>query len=251
MTTDWSPLTDELALWRRDGLTLPLWWRDDDATAPTDALDTLLSLSEKLGLPAHIAVIPKRAAAPLAARLCDDLAAVAIVHGWAHENHAPTGAKKAEFNHPRAQLTHDTAQALDRMQSLFGVRLLRVFVPPWNRIDPQAVAALAAQGYTGLSTFTPRKSRCIAGVVQINTHIDPIHWKAGGGLHDPETIIAAIVTLLKDRRAGHTDAVEPLGFLTHHLVHDPAIWAFTERCLAVLLDAGALPCNLTTYKELP
>jgi hypothetical protein len=64
-------------------------------------------------------------------------------------------------------------------------------------------------------------------------------------------LIAGIVKLLEDRRLGRTDTTEPLGFLTHHLVHDDAIWGFTERCLSVLLEGGAKPCNLLNIKELP
>jgi hypothetical protein len=45
MTTDWTPLRKELAIWRAEGLTLPLWWRDDDAVTATAALDRLVALS--------------------------------------------------------------------------------------------------------------------------------------------------------------------------------------------------------------
>jgi hypothetical protein len=39
MTPDWTALDAELAAWDQAGLTLPLWWRDDDAVKPTPALD--------------------------------------------------------------------------------------------------------------------------------------------------------------------------------------------------------------------
>lgn len=248
MTLDWSPLRNELALWRRDGNALPLWWRDDDAMEPTAALDRLLDLGETLALPVHLAIVPAKATPALAKRL-EHAHAVALVHGWAHQNHAPEGAKKAEFGHPRAQAQSETAQALARLEQLFGPKLFRMFVPPWNRVDPDLVAALAPQGYAALSTFTPRSKRETAGLVQINTHIDPIHWKAAGGLVAPRTVIAILVQTLQDRRSGATDAREPLGFLTHHLVHDDAIWDFTRACLSELLDGGAEPCNLLDMKD--
>jgi hypothetical protein len=130
------------------------------------------------------------------------------------------------------------------MRDLFGAQLLEMFVPPWNRIDPSVVAGLAPQGYRMISTFTPRTAPQVAGLMQVNTHIDPIFWRGGGGLVDAETLIQGIITLLQDRRNGTTDATEPLGFLTHHLVHDEAIWGFTQECLSVLLHGGATPCNL-------
>ena len=87
------------------------------------------------------------------------------------------------------------------------------------------------------------------GLVQINTHIDPIDWRGGGGLAPEEMVISHIVRLLQDRRMGHADATEPLGVLTHHLVHDAAIWAFSEQLINRLLDGGATPLNLLSLKE--
>ena len=36
-----------LTRWRDEGRTLPIWWRDDDAIAPTPALERLLALAER------------------------------------------------------------------------------------------------------------------------------------------------------------------------------------------------------------
>ena len=249
MKPDWSPLEKELALWRRDGLHLALWWRDDDAIEVTGELDKLLVLSDKLQTPVHLAVIPKPATQALADHLIKRPATCVLVHGWAHTNHAPEGAKKAEFNHPRADALAESKAALTRLDTLFGLQLLPMFVPPWNRVDDTVAGALASQGYRVLSTFTSRPSRCRDGVVQINTHIDPIDWKAGGGLRDEGDLISGIVALLQDRRMGRSDMSEPLGLLTHHLVHDPAIWRATEHCLGVLLDGGAAPLNLLDIKD--
>jgi hypothetical protein len=42
---------------------------------------------------------------------------------------------------------------------------------------------------------------------------------------------------LQGRRLGTLDNDEPYGLLTHHLVHDAAIWDFTEAMLHRLRDA--------------
>ncbi|WP_439149462.1 polysaccharide deacetylase family protein [Sulfitobacter sp.] len=245
MKIDWTPLTTELSLWRAGGLVLPLWWRDDDAIAVTPALKTLTALADELSLPAHVAVIPKLAQTTLADFVADQDAIIPVVHGWQHQNHAPAGAKKAEFGHPRPDALTDATQALERMQDLFGAKLLPIFVPPWNRLDKDLLPGLAKAGYCGVSTYLPRASRlATTGLVQINTHIDPIFWRSGRGLVPPQDQIAGIVSLLQDRRRGHKDASEPLGFLTHHLVHTPEIWEFTRACLGRLLDGGAVPADL-------
>lgn len=251
MTLDWVPLKNELAQWRAERRALPIWWRDDDAIAETPALDQLLKLSENLECPVHLAVIPKPATSGLVAVCKDADHVVPVVHGWTHQSHAPTGEKKAEFGHPRATALAETETALARMRALFGTRLLEMFVPPWNRIDDSVITGLGAQGYRVLSTYLPRGAREVAGMVQINTHVDPIFWRGGGGVANPEALITGITTLLRDRRRGATDAAEPLGLLTHHLVHDDAIWGFTESCLSVLLEGGAMPCNLLNTKDLP
>jgi hypothetical protein len=132
-----------------------------------------------------------------------------------------------------------------QMRSLFGDDLLPIFVPPWNRFDDGLLPVLAQAGYVGVSTYLPRVSRMAApDLVQINTHIDPIYWRGTRGLVPPETLIATITKLLQDRRSGRTDPHEPLGFLTHHLVHDEDIWGFTHACLSRLLDGGAVPADM-------
>ncbi|MDF1727478.1 MAG: polysaccharide deacetylase family protein [Sulfitobacter sp.] len=244
--TDFSPLRDELAIWRAEGLTLPLWWRDDDAVGDTPALRRLLNAGRKLGLPLHLAVIPQ-GVAPTLTEACKDYPETRLlVHGYAHLNHAPQGSKKAEFGHPRPGMATEAASGLAQLRGQFGAAVLPVFVPPWNRVDPDFALDLNRLGYSGLSTFTPRdRVEVAAGVVQVNTHLDPINWRGGGGLVDPATLIAQLVQHLKDRRAGRADATEPLGILTHHLVHDADIWAFSEACIGCLLDRGATPADLT------
>ena len=212
MTIDWNPLRTELTLWRNQDLPLEIWWRDDDAVTPTPALDRLTTLAESLALPVHIAVIPKMAAPSLPLFTSDRDMIVPLVHGWQHVSHAPQGRKNAEFGHPREGADDELTKALDRMRDLFD------------------------------------KRQAAPGLVQINTHIDPIFWRGDRGLAPSEDQIAHIVRLLQDRRFGKSDATEPLGFLSHHLVHNADIWNFTTTCLKIFLDAGALPANL---RELP
>lgn len=232
MRIDWTPLRTELAQWRTDGLELPFWWRDDDAVAPTEALDQLASLSAATEIPVHLAIIPKEATEALARNLPERF--VPVVHGWAHVSHTPEGVKNAEFGagRPATAALADASQGLSRLRALFGDRVAPMFVPPWNRIAADVVAGLAEAGFSAVSTYNPRKAELAApGLAQINTHIDPIFWRGHRGLVDAETLVSQIVSLLKDRRAGRTDNQEPLGYLTHHLVHDADIWEFSRQFL--------------------
>jgi len=212
MTPDWTPLDRELTRWQSAGLTLPLWWRDDDAVEPSAALDRLTTLAEAKGIPVHLAVIPHAATQALADQLRDAPCLIPVVHGWAHLSHAGSGEKKCEFatKRPLADMRSEAAEGLARLSDLFGSGLVPMFVPPWNRIAPQMVAELAGLGYRALSTFTPRPAPLAAsGLAQINTHLDPIAWKTGRGLLAPDVLIAQVTRQLADRRTGRTDNTEP------------------------------------------
>ena len=58
----WSALDEELARWRDTERAADFWWRDDDATALTPALERLLALSRRSDVPLALAVIPLAAA---------------------------------------------------------------------------------------------------------------------------------------------------------------------------------------------
>jgi hypothetical protein len=236
-----APVIAELDRWRDQGLALPLWWRDDDAIAPTPSLDRLLALAEDFGAPLHLAVIPHPAEATLADRLRDTTHAFAIPHGWQHQNHAPPNEKKAEFgaNRPTQIMLDEVARGWRRIEKMFGPRAMPVFTPPWNRICPAVAEGLAGAGIAAVSTFLPRQTKYPSpNLLQVNTHLDPIAWRAGGGLKDPAALAAEIVVQLIDRRDGRADNSEPFGLLTHHLAHDERVWSFTETLVSVLSTSG-------------
>ncbi len=242
MTPDWSELDRELDRWAQAGLSLPLWWRDDDAIAPTPALTRLADLAARLGIAVHLAVIPAHAQDALADAL--PIGMIPVVHGWAHISHTPEGEKNAEFGADRTMqaLGMDAQQGLRRLRALFGPRLMPMFVPPWNRVSDNLLPQLPELGFRAVSTFTPRAAPLAApGLAQINTHLDPIAWRGGRGLANPRVLIAQVARQLADRREGRADATEPYGILTHHLVHDQAIWTFTEALLTRLLAGPGQP----------
>ena len=241
MTAQLPRTTAELARWRDEGLTLPVWWRDDDAIEPTPALDRLLGLAEAFTAPLHLAIVPQPAKLELADRLRGLSGVFALTHGWKHTNHALPDRKKAEFgaDRPLPVILQNITAGRERMQELFGEKALPVFTPPWNRIADDVVGRLAPAGYKAISTYTPRAARFAAdGLLQVNTHLDPVAWKSGGGLLDPDLLDAQMLRELEARRTGGADNREPYGLLTHHLVQDEATWAFTERLAAMFKASG-------------
>ena len=245
--TGWNDLTAELDQWRAAGRDATLWWRDDDATAPSDALDRLLALQRKHAAPLMIAVIPARAEPALAERL-NGLTGISVVqHGWAHANHAPVGASKAELgpDRPASLVLGELARGQIVLDRLFG-DWLRLLVPPHNRIARGLAPHLPEAGYVGLSTYNPRRG-AIPGLTQVNTHADIMNWvtRAFGG---EDAALTLAINHLRARRTGSADAEEPTGLLTHHLAHDAAAWAFTDRFLVTVAAHPA--ARLVDIREL-
>jgi hypothetical protein len=228
---DWSLLDAALARARETAPPVVLWWRDDDAVAHTPALDRLLTLANRLDLPVALAVIPAGIETSLVERLADEPRVGLLVHGLRHTNHAPPGARRAEFgdHRPLAALAAEAAAGLTLARSRFGARMQAVLAPPWNRLAPALVASLPALGYYGLSTFGDRPAPEPApGLTQVNAHLDPIAWRAGRGLADPDALVADLARRIAQRPMA---GAEPIGLLTHHLVHDEAVWTFCEGLL--------------------
>ena len=221
------------------GVAVPIWWRDDDAVAATPALDRLLALASAFDAPLLIAAIPASAEPSLADRLGRAPGISVAVHGLSHADHAPHGEKAAEFgdHRPLAALRREAAEALRiARQRLPEETLLPVFVPPWNRVSPALAAALPELGYLGLSAV---EGPPVAGLVRADIHLDPIAWRGNRSLVDPDVLAARLVQAM----AGDPErgvARKPLGLLTHHRVHDAAIWAFLDDLLALLLSHPAV-----------
>ena len=234
--TEWEKLEREVQQWQALDLRLPLWWRDDDAIAPTPQLDRLRLASEQAGVPVHLAIIPAQATAALAdVTQANAHALIPVVHGWSHTNHAPEGKNRSEFGTDRPGAQTDAARALARMHAMFGAQVQPIFVPPWNRVHPNLMQRLPALGYRAVSTFTPRRAaNPVPGLLQINTHLDPVDWHGTRGLADPDGLIAGLCKQLEARRLGSADASEPFGLLTHHLIHDEDVWSFCRNVLEAL-----------------
>jgi hypothetical protein len=97
------------------------------------------------------------------------------------------------------------------------------------------VTRLPQLGYRGLSTFRTRTAAApVPGLVQVNTHVDPIDWHSTGSLRDPAELAADLARAVLDRLDGRADPDEPIGLLTHHLVHDEAVWRWCESLASQL-----------------
>jgi peptidoglycan/xylan/chitin deacetylase (PgdA/CDA1 family) len=241
----WQPLRDELAHWLAAGRVADLWLRDDDAIAPTTALDRLLALTAVHAVPATLAVIPARAEQALAGRLSSAPNVAVAVHGWAHENHAPESEKKEELgqHRPPSVVLAELAEGKAVVARLFGERALPLLVPPWNRIARDLLPSLPGLGFAALSVYGRARPEPLRIV---NTHVDLIDWHAGRKCRDHGALVQQLAAELRWRL--ETGSSEPVGVLTHHLVHDEAVWLFLARLLEITADNAA--CRWASVRDL-
>ncbi len=235
---------DTLDAYAKDGRTVQLWLRDDDAIEPTAALSQLLDLSDRWNAPIAIAAIPAHAT-PALAELLDRFPLISVaVHGWDHVNHAPTSEKKQELGLHCGEdvVVSRLADGLARITDLFGDRAIPLLVPPWNRIAQSLLGRLSSLGYEGLSVFGPERAE--APIRLVNTHVDIIDWKGTRGGRPMDVLYTEAAARLE---SGTTQAMS-LGVLTHHLVHDDAAWNFLDDFFE--LTARHPACRWVPVREL-
>jgi hypothetical protein len=226
----WAALDREITLWGDQGPSV--WWRDDDAVDATPALDRLLALRARLGIPLALAVIPVFARPALvkavAAQGGPDVRI--LPHGWNHDNHAPEGAAKSELAAGRnpAEVESQLTRGRRRLERLFGDRILPVLVPPFNLIAPHLIASVRKTGFTHLSVdgdFTgldfPTR----------NVHVDIIDWNKVSAVPTAQAV-RDVVMALRLRRYGLIARASPIGIMTHHLAHDEAAWSLAQELLS-------------------
>lgn len=227
-------LTRELDAWHAAGRHATLWWRDDDAAHDSAALGRLLKLASANDVPATVAVVPATFDVTLVEALAGRHHVTVVQHGYAHANHAPADERGAELGAHRtlARRLDELARGRRRLDEAFGPRFLEALVPPWNRIADDLPPSLPGVGLHGLSCFGARVSaRPQPGLVQANTHVDPIAWRRDRAFIGTDKSVERIVGHLYDRRAAKVDPTEPTGLLTHHLVFDDDAWDFVAALL--------------------
>lgn len=211
---------------RARSIRIAFWWRDDDATTATPELDRLLALAAHHGVPIALAVIPKDATTELAERLADEPQVSVLQHGWQHQNHSPPDEKKMELgaHRPLSEMLEELSQGRARLEWLFPQRFLPVLVPPWNRIAAAVRETRGDARLIGFSAFGPAPPD---EAHSVNTHLDIIDWRTRGPLPRAEAFV--LLCREMERRLGGDP--EPLGLLTHHLLHQEPSWAFLDELL--------------------
>ncbi|HYT48279.1 MAG TPA: hypothetical protein VEL04_07655, partial [Burkholderiales bacterium] len=165
-----------------------------------------------------------------------------LQHGGDHANRAAPGGKKSEFPGTEDKNTAlgRVAIARARLAELAGPRALPVFVPPWNRFRQDLAGELSSIGLCGLSGYGARRAAGAApGLRQVNTHIDIVDWHQGRRFIGEQRAFELAVK--------YFPGDEPVGWLTHHAVHDAAAWEFLARLFTLRGPRWASAEELFSY----
>ena len=233
----WTMLQQELDYWADSGKTATFWWRDDDAIEETPQLHALATLSQETNVPVSVAVIPARLRQSLPRYLQKRDHFIVLQHGYSHGSYAPKGVKKIELGGERStdRIRDDLTRGRLKLDNTFGEQFIPVLVPPWNRIESRIYTLLVKAGFSGVSTMRARKSAYShKGLLQVNTHIDPVNWRHGREFIGEAIAIEQIYRHLVSRRSESGDITEPTGVLTHHLIQNDEVWAFCRTLFEFL-----------------
>jgi hypothetical protein len=220
-------LDRELALWRKAGRAPIMWWRDDDARAPTPQLTRLLDIAA--GLPLSLAVIPDGDLRVLAVRLKDVPGVTIAQHGVDHGNRRQAGEARSEFTYGTPPAAVARAVAAGRKCMEEAGLAPAFFVPPWNESDQTLLRAIRWANYSVYSVGI--YGRPEEGLLHFGAQVDFLRWKGKPRFRSTGRIFNALRRQLEWRRTTGRFA-EPIGVLTHHLFHDEQTWRFLEWFLS-------------------
>ena len=246
---------DEIARWRAIGQRPAFWIRDDDANAACEELERLTAIAIRHNVSVGLAFVPGLLAADLVPFLRRQSGKLyPMCHGWKHINYAsPDNPSEFGSNRSHAVARLDAVCALETFRRHFpGVPA--IFVPPFNRIAPEMIDALAGIGFAGLSAAPRPLERRMARLVgrldwaaptvniawrrsppRIDAHIDLIDWRSGSA-RDLIAVAEALLGQLRLRRRGFLPTRAPIGLLSHHRVHDESIWRLLEALIVFVKD---------------
>jgi len=219
-------LLHELRNWRRIGCTPRIWWRDDDARAPSAELARLLTAAN--GLPLALAIIPDGDLPALSDFLKCFSNVTVGQHGVNHVDRHGAEGSASEYppNATVETIREELHSARDRM---LGAGLVPTFyTPPWNLFEDRTLEALPAVGYSVVSAGAdpPEDS-----VTFISAQVDIMRWKGGARFRGSGRVLEALRRQLRSRRLADC-CQSPIGLLTHHLAHDERAWRFLDWFLA-------------------
>jgi len=158
--------------------TIKLFFRADDIGVPSKKYEQMMALFLKYQTPLCLAVVPA-----WLTRVRWDVMADSLekgnglfcwhMHGYRHVNHETEG-KNQEFGPARLSqaIYNDLSRGHNRLQSIMGKQLTKVFTPPWNRCSLETMEILKKIGFQGISRSHGNLPAAPDGLKEFPVHVD-------------------------------------------------------------------------------
>ena len=242
----WRPLHAELERWTQAGRVADLWLRDDDAVRADRCARPPARSHRPPCDPGHVGGDPGACRRAACGAACPGAPASPsqCTAGRTRTTRRPARRNRSLERIARpASCSPNWSRAKAVIDRLFAGQAAPVLVPPWNRIDAALLPALAETGFAALSVFGRAKP---ATIPIVNTHVDIIDWHGGRSGKDHGGLVRELAAELRWRR--ETGSREPVGVLTHHLVHDEIAWLFLQGLFEA--TAGNPACRWASIRDL-
>jgi hypothetical protein len=249
-------LVRELDRWQANELIANFWWRDDDAQFDDDAFKRLIDLAGTESLPLVLAVSPMLMTDRFVARLNGLPGVLVAAHGYRHINHA-TASLKGEFgpDRPLEVMRGEIEELAGEFAARFPDRGIAMFVPPWHGLDSRLISDLERVGFKVLSMFESRVSRGLeraaaqlraigsafprrsikprrGSIERLDCSVSLLKYEGPNITANP-CCLEKVLRALSARRLGFLPVEQPIGILTHHLLHDEDAWTYLSQILMV------------------
>lgn len=188
-------------------------------------LRRLVEQARRADIPLSLSVIPTLLSPELCKWVNRYTSVTVLQHGTDHCD-AGGGVGPTQFDPQEAP--HAIARRLvEGWTALSGFhRRLPVYVPPWHDLTPNTAAAAAMAGLESISAWGAP-----AAQGRVDVHLDLMRWRGPPRFAGSQRVLGRLTRELRKRRVQRRWQ-EPIGLLTHHLVHDDAAWRFLDTLLS-------------------
>lgn len=208
-----------------------IFFRADDIGVPGANFSRMMAIFLKYRFPICLAVVPAwltrprwDALTPLAQKGGDLFCW--HQHGWRHRNHEIKG-KNQEFGpgRSREKILRDLEKGRDRLQGMLKDRFSPFFTPPWNRCSLEAMEALVALGFKGISRSRGSRPYSPAQLMEISVDVD-LHTRR------EKSVELWWDGIFNELSRGIETGV--CGIMLHHMRMDDLAFSFLEALVQIL-----------------
>ncbi|MBL3581379.1 DUF2334 domain-containing protein [Oleidesulfovibrio alaskensis] len=174
---------------QRSGRPAKVFFRADDVAMDSAMNTAMFEAFIKAGVPLAPALVPAWLNADRWHALLRLTAAAPHLwawhqHGWRHRNGQQEG-KKGEFGSDRhaENKTDDILKGRDKLRRVTGNACCPLFTPPWNRMDGEALTALAAAGFRAVSRSAGAMPPAPPQLTELPVNVD-LHTRREAAPHE-------------------------------------------------------------------